>query len=56
MMRAIPIPYTGKLFRRPCKQSGKGGITVKEVYEAPVLDVVVFDTEDVITNSGGVEV
>ena len=29
---------------------------MKETYEAPVVEIIAFDAEDVITISGGVEV
>ena len=31
----------------------EGGIYMKEIYESPVLEVVEYETEDVITNGSG---
>lgn len=34
----------------------KGGTGMKEIYTAPELEIVAFETEDVITTSGDTEI
>lgn len=34
----------------------QGGIKMKKTYETPVMEVIAFDSEDIITTSGNITI